>query len=122
MTHFRNWNERLTAANGVLPAELFYSRKSTTGEDRQVASHEQQKESITEKFGVFDEIWWFADSCTGTTFDRPQFTQLQEFCRKNRRSQSDPGEIYIYDPSRFGRVLDEEGKPDILAFLGMSGD
>lgn len=122
MTLFRSWHERLTAAGGVLPAVLFYTRKSTAGEDRQTASHDQQKAKITERFGVFNDAWWFADSCTGTTFDREQFAQLREFCRENRRSKSDTGKIYIYDPSRFGRVLDEDGKPDILAFLSMYGE
>jgi DNA invertase Pin-like site-specific DNA recombinase/predicted component of type VI protein secretion system len=122
MTLFRSWAERLTAAAGVLPSMLFYTRKSTTGEDRQAASHDQQKERIADRFGVFNDIWWFADSCTGTNFDRDQFTQLRDFCRQNRRSKSDPGKIYIYDPSRFGRVLDEDGTPDILAFLAMYGE
>lgn len=122
MTKFRSWLERLTAAAGVLPSVVFYTRKSTTAEDRQVASHDQQKDKIREKAGAFDDIWWFADSCTGTTFDREQFQQLRRFCQDNRRSKSDPGKIYIYDPSRFGRVLDEDGEPDILAFLAMYGE
>jgi hypothetical protein len=122
MKKFRSWVERIAAAAGLIPAVLFYTRKSTTGEERQVASHDQQKEAILSKFGVFDDNWWFADSCTGTTFDRDQFSQLREFCRANRRPKSGPGIIYIYDPSRFGRVLGEDGKPDILAFLSMYGE
>ena len=135
MTTFRTWTERLVAAAGVLPSIVYYTRKSTTAEDRQVASHDQQKEKIEEKVGeemargklkkecgLFNPIWWFKDSYTGTTFDREQFQQLRQFCQANRRSKSDPGRIYVYDPSRFGRVLDEDGNPDILAFLGMYGE
>jgi DNA invertase Pin-like site-specific DNA recombinase len=122
MKTFRSWLERIAAAAGLIPAVLFYTRKSTEDKERQVASHDQQKEAILAKFGVFDDNWWFADSRSGTTFERDQFSQLRDFCRANRRPKSDPGIIYIYDPSRFGRVLDEEGKPDILAFLSMYGE
>jgi DNA invertase Pin-like site-specific DNA recombinase len=122
MTKFQNWTERLVAARGVLPTALFYTRKSTAGEDRQVASHDQQRTEIQTKAGMFDETWWFADSSTGTTFDRRQFEQMRGFCKHHPRKKADPGKIYIYDPSRFGRVLDEEGKPDILAFLAVYGE
>ena len=122
MTKFRTWTERLVAADGVLPDVIYYTRKSTAGEDRQVASHDQQRSEIRAMAGTFEDTWWFADSCSGTTFDRDQFKQMRRFCERNKRSKSDPGKIFIYDPSRFGRVLDADGNPDIFAFLNVFGE
>lgn len=119
MTKFQNWTERLVAARGVLPDVIYYTRKSTAGEDRQVASHQQQKSEILAHAGEFEDTWWFADSRSGTSFDREQFEQMRKFCQQHSRKKADPGRVYIYDPSRFGRVLDEDGNPDILKFLSV---
>ena len=61
--------------------------------------------------------WWWKDSCTGTTFDRPDFQDLLDFCRTNPRPSGDPGRFELYDPSRFGRTLTRDGRPDIFGFL-----
>ena len=54
MKTFRSWVERVAAAAGLIPAVLFDTRRSTAGEERQVASHDQQKEAIVAKFGGAD--------------------------------------------------------------------
>ncbi|ODT04187.1 MAG: hypothetical protein ABS52_05920 [Gemmatimonadetes bacterium SCN 70-22] len=113
---FRVWRERLAAAFGIIPDRLRYTRKSTESEDRQVASHDQQAHAADEVWGPISREWWWKDSCSGTSFDRPEFQDLLEFCRQNPRPKSNPGRVELYDPSRFGRTLDEDGQPDIMAF------
>ncbi|HEU4629136.1 MAG TPA: recombinase family protein [Gemmatimonadaceae bacterium] len=116
---FRCWMERRTAADGVLPDRLRYSRKSTESEDRQATSHVQQAGAMDAKWGAIDAVWWWKDSCSGTSFARPAFQDLLDFCRANPRSKKSPGRVEMYDPSRFGRTLDEDGKPDIMAFISV---
>ena len=116
MTEYRIWRERLAAANGVLPDRVRYTRKSTESEDRQVASHDQQSDAANKEWGAIASEWWWKDSCSGTSFDRPAFQDLLQFCRENQRSKTSPGRVELYDPSRFGRTLDEDGQPDIMAF------
>ena len=117
MTDFKSWQERLLVAGGQLPDRIAYTRKSTAGEDRQVASHDQQIQEIAREFGPVTPTWWWKDSCTGTTFDRPDFQDLLDFCRTNPRPSGDPGRFELYDPSRFGRTLTRDGRPDIFGFL-----
>lgn len=116
LLEFRRWTERVAAAAGEIAKRLFYSRKSTESAERQVASHSQQREAVETKFGVVDPTWWWKDSCSGTTFNRPGYKDMLDFCRAHTRPKSDRGRIDIYDPSRFARCLDEDGKPDLLAF------
>ena len=111
---FRHWRERLAAALGVVPARIRYTRKSTAGDERQVASHSQQGAAADKEWGPLDSPWWWQDSTSGTTFNRPAFNDLLDFCRANPRRKSAPGRIEIYDPSRFGRTLNDDGEPDIM--------
>ena len=115
-TDFRRWSERLAAANHILPILLRYVRKSTESHERQVASFEQQVEAMERKWGPVEDHWHWLDSASGTSFDRPAFQDMLDFCRKNRMSKGKNARIEIYDPSRFSRVLGEDGKPDIPAF------
>lgn len=109
---YRSWTERLTAADGRLPDRVRYTRKSTAGDERQAASHDQQAMEAEKEWGPLDRQWWWQDSATGTTFDRPAFQDLLAFCRANPRPKASPGHVEFYDPSRFGRTLDETGEPD----------
>ena len=118
-TFFRSWQERLAAAAGTLTKRIRYTRKSTESTERQVASHVQQNEAADMKWGVIEDAWWWRDSRSGTTFDRPGFQDMLAFCRANKRPKADPGIIEVYDPSRFARVLDSDGKPDLMAFQNM---
>ncbi len=47
---YRRWTERCTAADGVLPDRVRYSRKSTESEDRQATSHDQQAVAMDAKW------------------------------------------------------------------------
>jgi len=38
------------------------------------------------------------------------------YCRAHRKPKADLGRIELYDPSRFARVLDGDGEPDLLQF------
>lgn len=115
-TDFRRWSERLAAADHTLPTRIRYVRKSTESDERQVASHEQQVEAMDNKWGPVPEHWHWRDSASGTSFDRPAFQDLLDFCRRNRVGKSVGARIEIYDPSRFSRALAEDGTPDIAAF------
>lgn len=112
---WRNWKERLIAAAHVIPDRIRYTRKSTEAAERQRTSHEQQGESCDNKWGPIDARWWWMDDRSGTTFDRPAFQDMLDFCRANPRSKKAPGIVEIYDPSRFGRILDIDGQPDLTA-------
>lgn len=116
-TDYRSWKERLAAAGGHTPGFVVYTRKSTESQERQVASHEQQVEEI-QKHWEIDVVpeWHWCDSQSGTTFERPGFQDLLAFCKAHPR-KNEHGRILIYDPSRFGRKLDEEGQPDIMGFF-----
>lgn len=116
---YRMWSERVAASDGLLPARLRYSRKSTEGADRQATLHVQQADAMDAKFGILNGPWWWEDSCSGTTFERPAFQDLLAFCKANARSRKDPGYVEMYDPSRFGRTLDEDGKPDLMTFMSV---
>jgi DNA invertase Pin-like site-specific DNA recombinase len=119
MTKFRTWTERLVAADGVLPDVLYYTRRATPGREHAPSSHEQQKSEIHAQVGEFDERWWFADTCSGASLEREQLAQLREFCRLHPRDKSNPGRVHMCDPSRLGRHLDEEGRPDLHASLAV---
>ncbi|MCX5762896.1 MAG: recombinase family protein, partial [Gemmatimonadetes bacterium] len=106
----------MAAANGVVPRRLRYLRKSTLGDERQVASHEQQDAEADKTWGCIAPEWVWKDSCSGTTFNRPAFQDLLDFCRANPQQKKTPGQIEMYDPSRFGRILDELGEPDVHEF------
>lgn len=117
-TEFRSWKERVAVANGVMPECIVYTRKSTEEPKRQATSHEQQLDVIAKRWEiVVVPEWHWLDSMTGTTFARPGFQDMLAFCQANRRGKKSPGRVLIYDPSRFGRKLDEDGQPDILGFL-----
>lgn len=73
-------------------------------------------EAADTKWRAIDHVWWWKDSCSGTTFDRPAYQDMLAFCRANRRPKTDLGCIELYDPSRFARVLDEENEPDLIQF------
>lgn len=113
---WRDWRDRLAVAGGALPDRVRYTRKSTVAEGRQVASHAQQNEAMDAKWGPIPTLWVWQDSQSGTTFDRPAFQDLLDFCRRNRRAKRTPGRIEMYDPTRFGRILDEDGAPDPAAW------
>lgn len=113
---FKNWAERVFAAGGTIPDRIRYTRKSTSGDERQAQSHPQQSDEADKKWGVIDPVWWWKDSMTGTTFDRPAFQDMLEFCRAHKRSKKAPGRVEVYDPSRFGRALDDEGEATIAEF------
>jgi hypothetical protein len=57
-----------------------------------------------------------SDDYTGTTFDRPKFKQLEEFCASNRQPAGAEGIIELYDVSRFGRIL-TDGEEDPFAVM-----
>jgi DNA invertase Pin-like site-specific DNA recombinase len=113
---FRSWTERLAAAAMVLCWRLVYTRKSTETAERQVESHKQQAEKIAEKWGPIDPIWRWEDSASGTTFNRPGFQDMLDFCRKHPVPKGQSARVELYDASRFSRVLNAEGKPDLIAF------
>jgi DNA invertase Pin-like site-specific DNA recombinase len=119
---FHHWQERLTASRDEVPERVRYTRKSTEGDDRQATSHEQQAGAMDKKWDGIERAWYWADSCSGTSFDRPAFQDLLDFCKSNRRSPRNLGRIEMYDPSRFGRTLDEEGKPDIISFISVMSE
>lgn len=77
---------------------------------------------MDKKWATVDAAWWWKDNCSGTTFSRPAFQDLLDFCRANPRSRKSPGRIEMYDPSRFGRTLDEDGMPDIMSFITIFGE
>ncbi len=116
MIELRSWRERLAAAGGTLPERIRYTRKSTEGDERQVASHDQQSVEADKNWGVIAPSWWWKDSCSGTSFDRPAFKDMLTFCREHPRSKKAPGRVELFDPSRFGRTLDEDGQPDVGEF------
>jgi hypothetical protein len=123
---FRFWRERLVAwvarvctAAGSIPTRIRYLRKSSESHDRQVHSHDQQSLEADKKWGTIEHEFVWAEDRSGTTFDRPVFQDMLAFCLANPRKKSNPGRVEIYDPSRFGRILDEDGKPDIMAFLAV---
>lgn len=120
MVDFRYWAERVAAAFGIIPKRIRYSRKSTESLDRQVASHDQQSGAADEMWGPIDKMWVWKDNQSGTTFDRPAFQDMLAFCKAHPQRKDAPGRVEIYDPSRFGRCLDEDGKPDIMSFLAVS--
>lgn len=120
MSNYSHWSDRVKSwGNQALPDRIRYTRKSTEGEDRQIASHEQQIEAMDLKWGPIDAIWWWSESRSGTTLDRPGLQDMLDFCKKYPRPISDPGKVEMFDPSRFGRSLDAAGKPDVFAFISI---
>ena len=117
MPEFRSWRDRLEHAGGVLPARIRVSRKSSREGDKQVHSHEQQGSEMDAAWGEIDDTWWWKESWSGTTFERPGFSDILHFCESNPRPQSDPGRVEWWAPARFGRSLDKNGAPDILKFM-----
>ena len=118
---FTKWEERV-AASGAVPKRVRYTRKSTESDEKQVGSHDLQGAAADREWGPIDLAWTWQDNFTGTTFERPAFQDLMRFCVANPQPRHDPGRIEMYDPSRFGRILDEDGKPDVLAFQKVHGD
>lgn len=93
-----------------------YTRKSTEEEHKQVASHDQQMASMDAKWGRINTEFHFQDSQSGTTFERPGFKDMENFCRLNKQPSGAQGIIEIYDMSRFGRIL-LEGDEDPYAVV-----
>lgn len=119
MPEFMNWRGRLAAAGGVLPDRIRISRKSSREEEKQKFSHEQQGSDMDLVWGPIDPIWWWQESRSGTSFDRPAFQDVLSFCLSNKRPLSSPGRVEWWAPHRFGRSLDENGEPDVLTFLSV---
>ncbi|HYD52107.1 MAG TPA: recombinase family protein [Gemmatimonadaceae bacterium] len=118
---FRTWHERVALSHGVIPDTVIYTRKSTEETSRQARSHEQQLEEILKKFpGDVPGHWRWRDNMSGTSFERPGFQDLLSFCHAHPRSKKTPGRVLMYDPSRFGRKLDEEGEPDLDGFVAVA--
>jgi hypothetical protein len=115
---FSSWRERVIAG-AEIPSRIRYTRKSTEESDRQATSHEQQGLECDRKWGEIDSLWVWRDSFTGTTFDRPDFQDMVQFCKSNPRPRSNVGYIEMYAPSRFGRILDEDNRPDLNAYMMM---
>lgn len=108
----------MCAASTVVP-RIRYTRKSTEEDDKQIASHEQQTAVMDAKWGRTNTGVHFQDNYTGTTFDRPGFTSLLQFCTEHRRDKMpEKGLIEVYDMSRFGRIL-TGGEEDPEEMLGM---
>ena len=112
---FTKWEERLAVA-GAVPTRIRYTRKSTESGERQAGSHDQQNDAADREWGQIDRTWVWQDNFTGTTFERPQFQDLLRFCRANPQPRQSPGQIEMYAPSRFGRILDEDKQPDLPAY------
>ena len=115
LPEFRRWTERVAAAGGM-SWRVRYVRKSTESTERQVASHAQQIEAMDQRWGVVDPVWYWRDNASGTSFNRPAYQDLLDFCRQNPAPKSVGARIELYDPSRFARVLDADGEPDLIAF------
>ena len=115
LREFLRWTERMAAA-ASMSWRLRYVRKSTETSERQVASHAQQIEAMDQKWGALDPIWVWRDNASGTSFDRPAYQDLLDFCRQNPAPKSVGARIELYDPSRFARVLDADGEPDLIAY------
>jgi hypothetical protein len=114
-----SWIDRLAMAGLILAeiARIRYTRKSTEDENRQVSSHERQNAECDKRFGPIDPRLVWSDDYTGTTFDRPGFQDLLDFCKANPRPRNSRGVIEMFSPSRFARLLDEDGKPDVNACM-----
>src|SRR4028119_1345841 len=100
-----------------LPAapRIRYTRKSTEQADKQVASHEQQYNECDRNFGPVPDgcrDLWFRDDKSGTTFKRPAFMRMVEFCMSHPQADGARGRIEVYDHSRWGRPVkkDDRGK------------
>lgn len=119
MPEFMNWRGRLTAAGGLLPKVVRATRKSSREEEKQKYSHEQQLADMETAWGQVEDAWVWSESRSGTSFERPMFQDLLDFCRSNPRPKSDPGRVEWWAPHRFGRSLDENGDPDILKFMSV---
>lgn len=93
--------------------EAAYLRKSTESTDRQSKSHEQQLHEIEKtRGGPIDPDLVWSDSKSGTNFKREGFAAMYAFCEANPQPKKAPGLIWMYDESRFGRPLDEDGETD----------
>lgn len=114
------WKIRLKNYLGELPDRIRYTRKSTEQEDRQAHSHEQQDSACNRKWGPIESLWIWRDSQSGRSFDRDGFQDLVDFCKAHPRPKSDPGHIEMWDPARFGRIVDETGRrPDLGVYIMM---
>ncbi|MBY0491116.1 MAG: recombinase family protein [Gemmatimonadaceae bacterium] len=116
------WQQRLAAASGELPARIRYTRKSSEQEDRQVTSFGQQIEAMDKRWGSLSSNWCWQDSKSGKNLNRPALTDLRAFCRANPRPKQSPGHVEIYDVSRLGRPLGDDGKPDTRALIVLEAE
>lgn len=94
-----------------------YTRKSTEGKEKQVASHNQQYAECDRHFGPVPEEWrdyWFRDDKSGTDFNRPAFKRMVEFCLANPQLSGPRGRIEVYDYSRWGRPVRKDANGSIV--------
>jgi hypothetical protein len=119
MVEFSSWHDRLKSAGGIIPRRIRYTRKSTESMDRQIASHDQQMSEMDREWGEIDHVWWWSESRSGTSFDREVLNDLKGFCRAHPQDPSHGYRVELHDPSRFGRPLGRDGKPDVLSFLAL---
>jgi DNA invertase Pin-like site-specific DNA recombinase len=111
------WLNPYTLVNLPRNPRIRYTRKSTDDEGRQVASHEQQYAECDKLWGPLPEACerlWFRDDKSGTTFDRPAFKEMVEFCLANPQRGGSRGLIEIYDHSRWGRPVRKDGRGRIV--------
>lgn len=118
----QTWKDRLAAANGKLPSRIRYARKSSEQEDRQATSFPQQIEAMDVRWGSLDDNWCWKDSKSGKNLNRPALTDLRAFCRANPRPKHSPGQVEVYDVSRLGRPLGDDGKPDTRALIVLEAE
>lgn len=90
-----------------------YVRKSTDDGHRQTHSLKDQLAIIIERRGpIYGLEYVWSDSQSGRTFDRKQFQAMFQWCQDHPRPRKKPGTIEMYQVSRFGRPVDENGDPD----------
>ncbi|TVP58587.1 MAG: recombinase family protein [Gemmatimonadales bacterium] len=121
MTEFTNWRHRLEAQGGVVPDRVRVTRKSSRENHKQQFSHDQQIAAMEKEWGSVDPAWCWEESRSGTSFDRPGFQDLLDFCKSNPPPNG-KGRVEWWAPHRFGRILDRNGEPDILAFISVYND
>lgn len=107
------------APREALPAmpRVVYVRKSSEGREAQALSHEQQLDRIHERYPADTIARVFRDAKSGRTFDRPGFQELLAFCQLHQQPRAAPGQVIMYDRSRFARpIIPGTEKTDWLAF------
>lgn len=114
-------DRHLPAALESLPLRprIVYTRKSSEDKQAQARSHDQQLYEITRHFelGADDIARHFRDDKSGKNFDeREGFMEMVRWCERNWQPAEARGTILMWDRSRFGRALDEDGEVDYDAY------